>query len=58
MKLRSEEDIDFGLWTATADRLGLVPYADPPAGAGLSQNGTVTGPIAERSWLGVGRAKP
>ena len=29
MKLRSDEDIDFGLGTATADRLGLVPYADP-----------------------------
>jgi hypothetical protein len=27
MKLRSDEDIDFGLGTATADRLGLVPRA-------------------------------
>jgi hypothetical protein len=28
MKLGSDEDIDFGLGTATTDRLGLVPYAD------------------------------
>ena len=32
MKLGSDEDIDFGLGTATADRLGLVPPCHMPIG--------------------------